>query len=359
MHSEVRPKFRIEFPEGADLVDRISQIFKENGNPKSREHLAWQYLANPGGGCYSAFAVSEDGKDAAVYSLFKVKAKFQGEITTVCQSLDTLTDSGFRGMGLFTLLAKAVNSRCDDDEIAFIYGFPNDKSGPGFFRKLGWLSMGSPPFVFYANNCLFFLSWILKKKLFLKNYVAFLYHWLISRLIRIRYRYQVRFDESFHEQYDDLWRSFSDAVDTCIWRNYEYLKWRYIDKPGADYRFISIWRDSHLVGLSIYTQREKHNGNVGYVMDVIFRKGDDAAGKLALAQSLLDLSRTKADVVLAWRSSLLAVGRCYRFALFVSLPRFAQPIKLFFGWRPQLGGGAAAEIVKQQFYVSYADSDTV
>src|SRR4249919_157587 len=105
MHSETRTQFSVEFPEGDKLVERIARIFKENGNEKSVEHLAWQYLSNPGGGCYSAIAVSENGKDAAVYSLFKVKAKYQGKVTTVCQSLDTLTGSDFRGMGLFSLLA--------------------------------------------------------------------------------------------------------------------------------------------------------------------------------------------------------------------------------------------------------------
>lgn len=359
MRSEVQPKFTVEFPEGDALAERIGRIFRENGNPKSHEHLVWQYLKNPGGGCYSAFAVSEDGRDAAVYSLFKVKAKFHGRLTTVCQSLDTLTDSGFRGMGLFTVLAKAINSRCDDDAVDFIYGFPNDKSGPGFFRKLGWLPMGFPPFVFHVGNLLFLASRIFGKRLVFKNYIGVLYHKLLSRILKGRGGYHVRFDVDFQAQYDDLWQSFSAALDTCIWRDSVYLKWRYIDKPGADYRFASVWRGSELHGLAVYTQREKHKGQVGYVMDLIYREGSESAGKLVLAEALIDLSRSNADIVLAWRSPFSSVGSCYRATMFAPLPRFAQPIKLFFGRRPRFGFAAVDKGAGDEFFISYADSDTV
>lgn len=359
MHSEVQPKFKVEFPHGDELIERIARIFRENRNPKSYDHLRWQYLANPGEGCYSAFAVSEEGKDAAVYSLFKVKAKVRGELTTVCQSLDTLTDSGFRGLGLFTVLAKAINARCDEDAVDFIYGFPNDKSGPGFFKKLGWISLGFPPFVFYAGNCLFLFSRLFRTRLILPNYFGMLYHKLSSILLRKQNGYRVRFGADFDGQYDDLWGSFSSSLDTCIWRDSKYLNWRYLQKPGADYRFASVWRGAELCGIAIYAQREKHKGQVGYVMDLIYRDGRESAGRLALTEAVLDLSRTGADVVLAWRSPFSSVGKCYRFALFAPLPRIAQPIKLFFGRRLRFGKGEIIERPKDEFFISYADSDTV
>lgn len=351
-------EFSIEYPAGEQMLDRISAIFAKNGNEKSAEHLRWQYLENIGGGAYSAFAVSGSGEDAAVYSLFKVRAKLNGEEVVACQSLDTLTDKDFRGKGLFSLVAKDVNRRCDDEGVALIYGFPNDKSGPGFFKHLQWRQAGYPPFLVHVNN----IGYLTKAA----GLPSFRLPALIPALsIRIanaargrRGGYRTVGGSEFlsTSAYDDLWALFSADIHNTIVRDSRFLKWRYLDRPGADYRFVGVYRRDVLCAIAVFVLREKHGGRIGYVMDVVYKPDEPSAGKLAVGRAIEVLVGEKADIVLAWSSGSSKTRGAYRGNWFFPLPRRLQPIKLFVGTR---FGPAYSHGMDNEMFLSYADSDTV
>lgn len=351
--------YSVEVADEQHQVDRVVSIFASNGNPKKKAHIDWQYLNSPGGGAYTAFAVSHAGQDAAVYSVFKVKAKIHGEIRDVCQSLDTLTDKDHRGKGLFPVVASKVFDQCDKDGVDFIYGFPNSSSAPGFFNKLGWKKIGLPPFIFYMNNLLFPIAYLLKRNLFIKNYFFWVYLLVINFLRKRMGRFQVLSDIDFKcAEYDALWRKFSEKISVSIWRDSEYMEWRYREKPEREYFCISVKKDGVLLGVLVYFMANKHNGRIGYIMDVIFDPDFPQAGKLLVSEAVLAMSDLGADVVLAWSSPSFRSHVCYSASLFFSMPRSIQPIKLFFGYRPNLAS-KPVDIAPSDFYISYADSDTV
>jgi hypothetical protein len=136
----------------SERVERIARIFRNNGNPKDIRHLEWQYNNPPAGEAVTTFCVSPDNQDAAVYSVFPVsfRSSKHGYLKG-SQSLDTLTDSRHRGKGAFVACAKSNYNAAIGHGIDFVYGFPNQFSAPGFFKKLGWSSVGYPPFrVFFV-----------------------------------------------------------------------------------------------------------------------------------------------------------------------------------------------------------------
>jgi hypothetical protein len=351
------PVYVVEHPVGESLVRRVAQLFARNGNPKEVRHLDWQYVNNPGGGGYTAIAVSEDGSDAAAYSLFKVPARIGNNPTMACQSLDTLTDAAHRGKGLFSLLASDVNRQCDIENVGFVYGFPNDKSAPGFFRKLGWKSLGHPPFLIFVSNFCYLVRKARKTKLNLPNFPALAYVQIASYLRRVLGGYEVQFGTGFLDRYNSLWREFSAGIEFCVERDLEYVKWRYLRRPDSDYRFISVYKKGTLNAIVVYVLREKHEGKIGYVMDVIFHPLHARAANLAVGKAVLLLTLEGADVVLAWGAKGFLPRGAYTSNLFAPLPRFAQPIKLFFGVRIRPDGGE--DLPARGMFVSYADSDTV
>lgn len=346
----------IDFPEGEEMLLRVSELFAANGGKKSIEHLRWQYVKNPGGGSYCAFARVAGNEDAAAYSLFKVRAKVDGRVMVVCQSLDTLTGARHRGKGLFRMLANAVNSRCDSDGIAFIYGFPNDKSGPGFFRHLNWESRGFPPFLIFINNLGYFGAVLGWGKINLPSILPGLFVKIANRRRVSSGGYSIRHGSDFllDGQYDEVWNSFSSDIPSLIVRDARYLKWRYVDRPNSDYEFVAIYRGERLLAIAIYVLRQKHGGLIGYVMDVIYAADEHAAGKLAVGSAIEAMISQKVDLVLSWASTASKTRSIYSGNFFVPLPRKLQPIKLFVGVR--LGPGV--EMMSSMF-ISYADSDTV
>lgn len=83
-------------------------------------------------------AYAPSGEPAAYYGVFPVKVR-GGETTVVAaQSGDTMTHPDHQGRGLFTMLGRATYEAAAAEGIAFVFGFPNENSYPGFVRKLGW-----------------------------------------------------------------------------------------------------------------------------------------------------------------------------------------------------------------------------
>lgn len=83
-------------------------------------------------------ARSADGSPAAYYGVFCTKVIENGTIIMAAQSGDTMTDPGHQRRGLFMRLAKATYELAKSQGVAFVFGFPNNNSLPGFRDKLGW-----------------------------------------------------------------------------------------------------------------------------------------------------------------------------------------------------------------------------
>ena len=350
--------FSIDDPDGEEMLGRISSLFARSGSAKSTEHLRWQYVENCGGGAYSAIAVSESGEDAGIYNLFKVPAKLRGRNVLACQSLDTLTAVGYRGKGLFSVLAKHVNRRCDEEQVAFIYGFPNEKSGPGFFKHLQWRKTGHPPFLLHVCNIGYLLSAVGGPRIRIPAIVPSLVVAFANKARKKFGGYRCARGIKFltTSQYDELWASFSRDINTVIIRDSAYFKWRYVQRPNSDYQYIGVYRGAELCAVAVFVLREKHGGRIGYIMDVIYKTDQPGAGKLAVGAAIEELNASRADVVLAWSSSAAKTRPMYRSNWFFPLPRKLQPIKLFVGMR---FGPNTPECDSDELFLSYADSDTV
>ncbi len=88
---------------------------------------------------------ARDDKDfpAAYYGVFPIRATIDGRDIITAQSGDTMTDPDHRKKGLFTKLAKKTYEYAGENNISFIFGFPNEFSFPGFQRKLNWIFFGN------------------------------------------------------------------------------------------------------------------------------------------------------------------------------------------------------------------------
>lgn len=350
--SKEKFEYTINRTNSKEVVQRIGELFKKNNNEKDKNHLIWQYIKPPHGSITS-IAVDKNENDAAVYSVFKIKAKINSTMGFAYQSLDTLTDNNHRGKGLFGKLANDVYEQCELNN-NIVYGFPNTSSGPVFFSKLGWKELGHPPFVIYINNILFPLVYLTKKHIFLEN--SLFKSILKKTVLKLckKTDYIINSNDDFITDYDNLWEQFSSEINTTIWRDSQYMNWRYKEKPNKNYKYISIYKDNILIGKSIYTVEKKHNGNIGYVMDLICNPDHKLAAEILLKQTTLEMINQKVDVILAWIPNNHFLFKSYKKTKFIKLPQSFQPIKLFFGYKNNL-----IKIKKTDFFISYSDSDTV
>lgn len=87
-------------------------------------------------------AYSSDGEPAAFYGVFPCLVEYDGKQYLAAQSGSTMTHTKHRKKGLFYKLAQETFELAKNEGIAFIYGFPNVYSYPGFI-KLNWTHAGN------------------------------------------------------------------------------------------------------------------------------------------------------------------------------------------------------------------------
>jgi len=83
-------------------------------------------------------AYDQQGNPAAYYGVFPIVLTVGSIDYLVAQSGDTMTASEHQRKGLFTQLAKHTYQLAKEEQIKFIFGFPNKYSYPGLKHKLDW-----------------------------------------------------------------------------------------------------------------------------------------------------------------------------------------------------------------------------
>lgn len=103
------------------------------------DYLGKKYGTSAFGAEYIGYvAIAQNGTPAAYYGVFPIECEYEGKRITCAQSGDTMTHSDHRGKGLFIELAKKTYALAKESGLAFVYGFPNKNSYPGFVNKLSW-----------------------------------------------------------------------------------------------------------------------------------------------------------------------------------------------------------------------------
>ena len=336
----------------ADLT-AFKSCFERNGTERRVDALRWQYLENPTDELLVSLAMSDDTL-AAIYAVQPARVRLEGSRRLAAQSVDTLVDSEFRGRGLFTTMADAGYRRTRDAGGAFVYGFPNGNSAPGFFGKLGWLSLDPVPFLVRPLRTAFLASKLplgpLGKKL------------PDLRLPVGRYtpraNQELRALTELGQEIDSLWERFSREVLVAVDRSAEYLRWR-LRKPGECYECLGLYEDDTLAAFCAFTTVDKHGGRIGYVVELLHEPGRPDVGATLLAEGLKRMAASGADAVLSWSFPHSPNRAAYSRLGFLPLPERLRPIELHVGVRPLDESLADLLGRRESWYLSYCDLDTV
>jgi len=339
----------------AEDLALFAGCFADNGGARSPASMRWLYRDNPSGRLYVDFAVPPEGAGlAAIYATLPVRMRVNGEVRLALQSLDTLTDRAFRGKGLFVSLAKSVFARAAADDVAFIYGFPNGSSAPGFFGKLGWERLDPVPFLIRPLRTRYFSSRLGRVGSKLPDFPL-----APSRRRGPRGGAQLVEVDRFDERFTHLWRAFSRDVCVAVERDAAYLDWRLVDKPEERYRRLALVEKGVLTSFIAFALKEKHGGRIGYVLELLHDKGRESDARWLLGAAVAEMAQQNADAVLAWCLPRAPTFGSYLRSGFFPLPERLRPIELHVGTRAFDGTLGPVLRSRRNWYISYLDSDTV
>jgi GNAT superfamily N-acetyltransferase len=335
----------------------FSDAFNRHGSQKSIEHLRWQYFDNPGANLFVDFAIDEsNGRVAALYAVWPVHVRFAGRVVLAGLSLNTLTDSQYRGRGLFVKLASRVYERCTKDGLDFVYGFPNENSVHGFWTHLGWSSLDPVPAMVRPLSLRYYLR---RTSLTRPLCRAEREPSRVPQESEAAIQGNVRVLSDFGAETDELWHEFSRNVGIAIERDHDFMDWRFRRKPDRDYSIMFHRDGERLNALVVYAVTNGGGETVGHIMELLHRADATDAALLLLKRTLAVFRRsgcTAAYCVCLAHSPNYGV---FRKAGFIARPRLLRKSLVHFGVRPLAYSDPTVLASRDNWYISYADYDTI
>lgn len=337
-----------------ESVSLYKNCFDSNGSSKKTENIEWQFFGGTERKVFVNIAFDEvRKKPAAIYAVSSVKFKLDDQLYLGTQSLDTMTDIDYRGQGLFAKLAKNVTENCINDNVKLVYGFPNGISIHGYIKKMHWKVLDPIPFLIKPLQTKYFTNKIKFLK-FLPNFPLSFSRFKKSKNLIIKV------ENSFPDQVNNIWDVFSKNIKVTVNRDLDYLNWRYIQKPNEKYQITHCYDNfNNYKGFIVFVVKEKHNGKIGYIMEMIYDINNQEVGEQLLSFAVESIKKEKADCILSWSFEHSPSYSSYKKHFFINMPEKLRPIELHFGVRSF--DSKFDELIgnRLNWYLSYSDSDTV
>jgi hypothetical protein len=329
--------------------DAILAVWERNldGSPAlNAAKFDWYYRSNPAGPgrCWLLLA-EPGGQVVGTAGLGMRRVKVGDEVVRAGLVSDFAVDKEHRSLQPALRLQKAVLGAFDDD-LAFIYGLPNEQS-VGVFRRLGYEEVGSVER--HAK--------VLRAAPYLRQLPGPAQGWeLLSAPVDWALRaaspetwqrargLAVEETATFDSRFDALWQRASRQAVVAGERSADFLRWRYSACPLRQHVTLGIraGEDDRLLGYAVFYREEDHV----HCVDLL-AEDDERALELLFAALIRHVrSGGATSISLTFSASGSLAQRLARFGFIPrSGERPAFPILAF--WNPRRSGSAAAELMKQ------------
>ena len=214
-----------------ELIDDLVYLFELDGKKISREYLLKKYLYSLNHketnylGCIS---YDDFGKPASFVGGMPCLIKGEKSNYKSVQIGDVITSPLHRGKGLFVSTAMHFFSHLrDNTKYELLFAFPNEKSAPGFFNKMGWHKGDNFQLLNYSIKMFNFYG------LFHKfSFLTPLYNWykffILRFLLIYKNGFNVLLNKDFHLMKDfdffDYKKRYSDSSFIKLFGNFYFIK---------------------------------------------------------------------------------------------------------------------------------------
>ena len=239
----------------------------------------WKHRLNPFGASPGLVAEAPDGRLAGVRLFLRWQWLTGGRPVPAVRPVDTATHPDFRGRGVFRgLTLRLLEEVSADTELVF--NTPNGNSLPGYLT-MGWREVGRVPVAVRVARPAAFAAGaraaLARRPSTASGPVACTAESAADWFAGPR----TGLAELLRE------RAAADAADTrfAVRRTPEFLRWRYGDAPGLDYRVLTCHRGGELAGLAIGRPRRRGPLTEFTLADVIVRPGDRGSAARLLKEA--------------------------------------------------------------------------
>lgn len=298
-----------------------------------------------------------EGRIIGMQPMQAIPHRLCGEPLLACVLNGVMVDPEWRGKGIFSDLIRACERAASRHGAALVWTMPNAKSHPGF-KRLDFSFPGERRLLVWSGNVRGLAARRVGRGVVLP--AAALAKLGIGRTPRVRQGTQVREVRELSERSLAIAQEYAASRNGLIQdRTPAWLRWRFAEAMGRQYRKLEVLNDGQVVGWSVVTVEEREGLSVGYLMDLA---GVDLAAWLdAAGAALKALGEWGTHLVMAvvtgrgQSCSLVRQGMC-------PVPFALAPKRFYLTFRlVQASASALGEKLgrSRAWFTSLADWDTL
>lgn len=248
------------------------------GGPTGRRDAAffvWKHLDNPFGRSVALVAERAD-QIVGLRTLMRWELVSGTRTVPAVRAVDTATHPASQGQGIFRRLTTEALELAAADAM-LVFNTPNDQSRPGYL-SMGWTVVDDLPVLIRPVRPLRFARHAIRSRTALPAPVVRQPKCSLPStdgLLAVA---------GLDALLDDVEAAHArdERLRTRLTR--DYLKWRYVDAPGLDYRFAAVRDGSALRGLAVGRVRPRGELHELTLTELVTRPGDrDATRRLLRA----------------------------------------------------------------------------
>jgi GNAT superfamily N-acetyltransferase len=292
-----------EYREGDE--EQILELHRIAMN-KSEDFQWWKWMCQDGPAGPAAIMLAET-KQGLVghHASLPVFIKIGEKITRGGHGFAVMVHPDYRHQGIFKAMGIELSKSAEARSRSISYGSPNDQSRPGFTKWLHNIDMFEIPLLVRI------VDWgsVLKSRYRIPALVGNAWEHLISRTPLPRNSgVVVEPVASFDESIDKFWLKASQLKPIMVVKDMKYLNWRYVAKPGNEYRLFVAKRHGETAGYIVLKMRAG-GSNRGFIVDLLALPGEETAAEALIIRAISYLKGEGAAMVFC---AMMEDTPCYR-----------------------------------------------
>ena len=233
-----------------------------------RMHLTtwnWQFRNNPAGKGW--IYVAEDHQEiVGQYAAIPTRITWKGQTYMAAFSCDTMVHPKYRRQGMFVTLADALYRLiAEESGVHMVWGFPNNRSLPGFVSRLGWKVMAQYPLRVAPLRPLRMLQPYCRC---IPAHIQSPANVSVLRPFRIGLGLELHPVFNFSAETDVIWNRHKPFSRIIQIRDRRYLEWRYHEVPEFGYMVFVIRHHDCPAGYLVMRFLNLEGQYFGALMDI-------------------------------------------------------------------------------------------
>jgi hypothetical protein len=219
--------------------------------PRTIERWRWQFVDHPQGAGWIHLG-ERDGEIVAQYCMMRHDLNLLGRRIAAAQSCDTMVRGDQRRQGWFVRLARANYQQASEKGVRAAIGFPIRSSFPGLVGSLEWDRIATLREFSYRIGYARIWGPLIDRAFQLALRVRLALRCRVLRLSAPGVR--VEAVASLPDEIEGLLAEIRPQEILGVWKDLDYLRWRYEKHPEHSYDFYVLARDGKLEGLLVSRQ---------------------------------------------------------------------------------------------------------